>query len=236
MPAVIHLCQFNFESQDIRVVGSEIDGGTSLSGLSDPVQTDGGGYWQADFSSADFGGVADDDRAATLAWRAINAGLAGGSTAIVRFCDRHHQPVGAGVLVPHDDDTPFDDDTEYSSGSASANVSAVINGQSGGLNATIIDISLTSERDLIGGERFTHVHATWLDRAYEVRRVDTITGGLRLTFQPPIRGGIAVGDAIDFDDPRCVMRRSSQPTNALSLGLYSSASITFVEDMRPPSE
>lgn len=235
MPPILHLCQFNFETQDIRVVGSEVDGGTSLSGIADPVQIDGGGYWQADFSNADFGGVADDDRAATLAWRAINAGLSGGANAIVRFCDRHHQPVNDSATVPHSDDTPFDDDSEYLSGGAEASVTAVVNGQAGGLNATIIEISLTSDRPLIGGERFTHVHDTWLDRAYEVRKVEPITGGVRLTFQPPIRGGVAVGDPIDFDDPRCVMRRTSPPTNALSLGLYSSASIAFVEDMRPPT-
>lgn len=235
MPSIVELCQFNFESQDIRVVGSEIDGGTSLSGLSDPIQIDGGGYWQADFSGADFGGVSDDDRAATLAWRAINAGLSGGVSAVVLFCDRHHQPVGAAAYVPHSDDTPFDDGSEYLSGGASATVTAVVNGQAGGLNATVIEVDITSERPLIGGEKFTHVHATWLDRAYEIRKIETITGGLRLTFQPPIRGGIAVGDSLDFDNPRCLMRRSSQPTNALSLGLYSTASITFVEDMRAPA-
>lgn len=234
MPPILHLCQFNFETQDIRVVGSEVDGGTSLSGMSDVIQIDGGGFWQADFSSADFGGVADADRANTLAWRAINAGLSGGATAIIRFCDRHHQPVYDAITVPHSDDTPFGDDTEYVSGSASAAVIAVVNGQAAGLNATIIDISLTAPRALIGGERFTHVHETWLDRAYEIRKVETISGGVRLTFQPPIRGGIAVGDPIDFDNPRCVMRRTSPPTNALSIGLYSSASIAFVEDMRPP--
>jgi len=231
---VLHLCQFHFSEQDIRVVGSEVDGGTSLSGIQDVVETSGGGYWQGDWSEADFGGRSDEERAETLAWRAINAGLTGGRRVIVPFCDRWHQPILDRVTVPHSDDTPFSDGSEYVSGGASCTVLAVVNGQTGGLNCTILDIAITAERALIGGERFTHVHPTWLERAYEIGSVEDITGGKRISFHPPIRGGIDVGDLLDFDDPRCVMRRVSEPTNALSMGLYSSASITMVEDMRDP--
>jgi hypothetical protein len=231
---VLHLCQFHFSEQDIRVVGSEVDGGTSLSGIQDVVETSGGGYWQGDWGEADFGGRSEDERAETLAWRAANAGLAGGRRVIVPFCDRWHQPVLDRVTVPHSDGTPFSDGSEYISDGASSTVLAVVNGQTGGLNCTILDIAITSERALIGGERFTHIHSTWRERAYEIGTVEDITGGKRISFHPPIRGGIAVGDVLDFDNPRCVMRRSSEPTNALSMGIWSSASITMVEDMRDP--
>lgn len=231
---VLHLCQFHFENQDVRVIGSEVDGGTSLSGIKDVVETSGGGYWQGDWSDADFGGRSDDERAETLAWRAVNAGLGGGRRVVVPFCDRWHQPVLDRVTVPHSDGTPFSDGSEYDSGGASSTVLAVVNGQAGGLNCTILDIAITSERALMGGERFTHVHPTWLERAYEIGSVEDIAGGKRISFHPPIRGGIEAGDPLDFDDPRCVMRRVSDPTNALSMGLYSSASITMVEDMRDP--
>lgn len=234
MLRALHLCQFQFKTQDIRVVGSETDGGVSLSGISEPIQNDGGGFWQADWSDGNFGGAQTARRADTLAWRAVNAGLSGGQRVIARFCDRHHQPVFALATVLHSDDTPFDDGSEYASGGASATVLAVVNGQTGGLNCTILDIAITSERPLIGGERFTHVHPTWLDRAYEIASVEDIGGGKRIKFQPPVRGGIEVGDALDFDNVRCVMRRASQPTNALSMGLFSTASIQMIEDMRPP--
>lgn len=230
MLRVAHLCQFHFATQDIRVVGSETDGGTSLSGISQPIETSGGGFWQGDFNDGSFGGRQDDRRAATLEWRSLNGELNGGGRVVVRFCDRHHQPVLPFVRAP----AGLDSDT--SDVGAVATVLAVVNGQTGGLNATIIDIALASERPLLGGERFTHVHATWLDRAYEIVSVTPIAGGFRLSFVPPIRGGIAVNDPLDFNDPRCVMRRSSAPTNAISQGLFSNASITFVEDMRPPSE
>jgi hypothetical protein len=230
---ILHLCQFHFENQDIRVVGSEVDGGTSISGITDIVQTDGGGYWQADFSDGDFGGRSEDERAETLAWRALNAGLAGGRAGILRFCDRHHQPV-LGYEGPAGGRS--NGGATFGPPGAAASVLRVANGQAGGLNATILEIEVTSERALIGGERFTYIGAGgWGDRAAEISAIEDIPGGKRITFQPPIRGGIAVGDALDFDDPRCVMRRTSAPTNGLSMGMWSSASITFVEDMRDPT-
>lgn len=231
MLRVAHLCQFHFASQDIRVVGSETDGGTSLSGISQPIETSGGGYWQGDFNEGNFGGRQDSRRSATLEWRSLNAELTGGGRVVVEFCDRHHQPILGFTRPPF----PMDSSGEDASPGSVATVTAVVNGQTAGLNATIIDITIASERPLLGGERFTHVHATWLDRAYQINTATPITGGYRLTFIPPIRGGIAIGDALDFNKPRCVMRRASAPSNAIAQGLFSNASITFVEDMRPPA-
>jgi hypothetical protein len=232
---VFHPCPFNFADQDIRVDGATISGGTSLSGYEDVIRTDGGGIWRADFTNADFGDRDDAGRAETLAWRALNAGMQGGSVAVtVMFCDALHQPAMPS-LVPHSDQTPFSDDGLYRSGGASAIVSAVVNGQAGGLRATIIDIVLTAPRALIGGEKFTYIGANgWGERAAEIYNIEPIAGGLRITFSPPIRGGIAAGDAIDFDQVRCRMRRTSPPSNPLNMGVFSTASISFQEDMRPP--
>ena len=82
--------------------------------------------------------------------------------------------------------------------------------------------------------RLTYVHPVWGERCAEIISVDTVTGGKRVKFQPPIRGGIKVGDALDFNNPRCRMVRASQATNALNMGLWATASLTMVEDMRPP--
>lgn len=237
MLRVFHPCQFGFSSDDIRVDGSAMSGGTSLSGYEDVIRTDGGGIWRADFGDADFGDRDDAGRAETLAWRALNAGMQGGAVpVIVKFCDRLHQPVGNEALVPHSDQTPFSDDSLYQGGGASAVVVGVVNGQSGGNRATIIDIRLTALLPLIGGERFGYVGANgWGERSAEIYSVEDLGGGItRITFQPPIRGGIAVGDPLDFDNPGCRMRRTSQASNSLSMGVFSSASISFQEDMRPP--
>jgi len=228
---VVHLCPYNFQSSDPVVIGNELDGGTSISGISEVIQTDGGGYWQWTLSSASFGGRQEDRRNKTLDWRALNGQLAGGKSAIFLFCDRHHQPVNPTKRGPWD---PIDG-TPTSIG-AEASVLAVVNGQTGGLNCTILDISIVSERHLRAGMRFTHVHSTWLDRCYEIASVENIPGGKRIAFYPPIRGGIAAGDDLDFNNPRCVMRRQSAPTNALNpfSQVTTINNFVLVEDMRDP--
>jgi hypothetical protein len=233
---LFHPCQFGFSDQDIRVVGSTISGGTSLSGYEDVIQTSGGGFWAADFSGADFGDRDDAGRAETLAWRAANAAMQGGSIPVtLQFCDRLHQPVLDRHRSPHSDDTPFADTSLYASAGATATVLAVVNGQAGGNRTTVLDIAFAGERDLIGGERFTYTGAKgWGERAAEIYAVEDIPGGKRITFQPPIRGGISAGDPLDFDNVRCRMRRTSQPSNPLNMGAFSTASISFQEDMRPP--
>jgi hypothetical protein len=234
---VFHPCQFAFENQDIRVDGSTVSGGVSISGYEDVIRIDGGGIWRADFSDADFGERTNPGRAETLAWRALNAGMLGGSVAvIVEFCDRLHQPVLDAAFVPHSDGTPFSDDTLYQSSGAECTVATVVNGQVGGNRATVLDIHLASERALIGGEKFSYTGANgWGERAAEIYDIEDRGAGVtRVTFQPPIRGGIAAGDALDFDRVRCRMRRTSAASNPLNMGAFSSASISFQEDMRPP--
>lgn len=225
---VFHPCQFYFADQDIRVDGSTITGGTSLSGYEDVIRIDGGGIWRADFTDADFGDRDDAGRAETLAWRSFNAAQIGGAApAIVDFCDRHHQPIGPAFTVAG---------TTYATPGAASSVVRIVNGQAGGLRATVIDIAIISERPLIGGERFTYIGAKgWGERAAEISDVQDLSGTRkRITFQPPIRGGIAVGDVLDFDNVRCRMRRTSPASNPLSMGVFSAASISFQEDMRRP--
>lgn len=234
---VFHPCQFGFKDRDIRVDIAVITGERSLSGFQDIDGTGGGGIWIADFANGSFGGRSDDRRAATLSWRASNAGMQGGATAVdVLFCDRLHQPVLDRAGVPHSDGTPFSDDTLYASSGAQCVVLAVVNGQVGGNAATVLDIRLTAERALLAGERFSYYGAAgWNWRAAETYAVEVIGAGVtRVTFSPPIRGGIAVGDAIDFDTIRCQMTRTSPASNALNMGAFSSATIAFQEDMRPP--
>jgi hypothetical protein len=237
MIRIFHPCQFNFENEDIRVVGSTISGGTSLSGLEDVTETSGGGFWRADFSGADFGGRDGDDRAATLAWRALQAGQIGGSVPVdVVFCDALHQPVVGTSAVPHSDETPFSDASLYEGEGAEATVRTVVNGQVSGLRATVLELNFAGGQALLGGEKFTLVHPTWGPRAYEIYDVEVISGGVRVTFQPPVRGGVAVGDGVDFGNVRCRMRRVSEATSAISIGVFSTASISFQEDMRRPPE
>jgi hypothetical protein len=226
---VIHLCQFNPKSEDLRVVGSEVDGGTSLSGISDPIQTDGGGYWQFDSSDMSFGGRQQYRREETLEWRAITAVLAGGRQVQVGLCDVAHAPINGLSRASGE--------TRHTTNiGSSAHVLAVVNGQTGGLNATILDIAIVSERPLTHGMKFGYTGRNgWGPRAAEIlyQGVQAITGGFRITIQPPIRGGIAAGDVLDFNEPQLVMRRVSAPSNATSLGIFGSGGLQLVESMKP---
>lgn len=233
----VHLCPFGFRSSDPVVVGTEIDGGTSIAGYTDAVAIDNGGSWQWTLQNATFGGRGDDRRDTTLTWRALNAGLSRGRPAVFLICDRYHQPVGPLATVTHSDGSPFSDSSEYVSPGAEATVAAVLNGQTDGLNATMLNISIASEKPLIGGERFTYVHPDWGPRCAEIVAIyDNDDGTKQIEFQPPIRGGIAIGDPLDFDNPRCVMHRVSQPTNAIDpVSLQTTAQITLVEHMVDPA-
>ncbi len=216
-----HPDQFHFDDQDIRREGLTTSGGPSLSGIEEPISTDGGGKWVADFANGE-----PLDRAGTLAWRAITEGMDGGATAvIVYFCDRLHQPVGDAVTVPHSDDTPFDDDSEYSSGGATATAAAAA------LRATTLTISIASEKPLIGGEMFSIEHATWGWRVYRIISID----GATIQFRPPLREAIAADTPLEFDSPRCQMLLAGATSNPLNMGRFTSCSIRFVEDMRKPT-
>lgn len=217
---VFHPCRFQFRDQDIRRVGSTVSGGTSLSGIDDPNETDGGGYWQADFTNG-----STRRRSDTLAWRAINAAMDNGSASIiVRFCDRLHQPVGGEMGVAGSPDA-FENDRSFRGPGVIASATS-----SAALRATSLNITIQSERALIGGERFTVTHPTWAERCYEVATVD----GATITFRPPLREAVTAGTVLDFDDPRCKMRRISDPSNALNIGRYGQCAIVFAEDMRKP--
>lgn len=233
---IFHPCQFNFDTQSIDIDGQGTSGGTSVSGITDYNQADGGGFWRATFDGGDFGGVSSEDRAETLAWRAIRSAVKSGARPIdVSFCDQWHQPVIGSTLVPHSDDASFSDEALYETGDAEGVVLAVVNGQAGGLRATILDMEVATARELIGGERFTLVHPTWGPRAYQILSIDPSHDGVRVSFIPPVRGGVAVGDRVDFSNIRCRMQHVSS-TDSLSIGLYTSASISFAEYMRSPDE
>lgn len=217
----LHLCQFGFRTTNIRRVGHVLDGGTALSGVTDPIEPDGGGYLQADFSN----GTARTKTAGN-AWRVISDADAGDPFIVLLCAERRFQPVGAVATVAHSDDTTFDDDTLYESGGADYETTADAT-----LRATSLSISGTSTSPLIGGELFSIQHENWGWRAYRVRSVD----GDTITFRPPLREAVAAGTALEFDTPRCQMMLTGTTDNSTDSGRFTSCAASFIEDMRPPA-
>jgi hypothetical protein len=198
--------QFGIATLDFRVAGSTVSGGRSLSGIEDPVRTDGGG-----FVVADFGGGNMIDRTANLAWRALMAASDNGVTSIdVLLLDRRHQPVRR---------------------HGPAFTSAVVG--TAALRATAMTISTNAPRKLRGGEWFSINHATWGSRAYQIATVAPNGSNFDITFRPPLREAVTDGLAVELNAPKCKMRLASAPSSAIT-GRLGTAAATFIEDMRLP--
>lgn len=198
-----------------------ISGGTALNGEEDVIATDGGGRWFFQLSDPYL-----DEPDIAQAWRAMSAYCGPGRPVIVAFCDPRHQPAANFVTVPHSDGTPFSDDTEYAQGGAIGRAVA-----DAALRATTLTIdTATFEDDLVGGERFTIVHDTLLDRAYEISEIIAVDGdNVTVTFEPPLREAIAAGASIDFANPRCVMRLDGDMRSPTNMGYAESDGARFVE-------
>ena len=221
MLRTFHPCGFNFRTSNIRRIGNVLDGGTSLSGVADSIESDGGGFITADFSNG-----STRDKMAGNAWRALTDADAGDAFVVLLCAERLFQPVGAVGIVNHSDGTPFSDGEAYR-GSGAAFVAAA----DAPLRATSLTITGTSQSLLIGGELFSVEHPTWGWRAYRVRSVD----GNAITFRPPLREALTAGTALEFDMPRCQMRIGQAVGSETDQGRYTSCAVTFREDMRKPA-
>lgn len=214
----LHPCQFNFQDQDIRRVGSTADGGTSLSGIKDDIETSGGGYWMAEFTNG-----RTRTREQGLAWRALADSLDGGAAGIIiLFCERLFAPVNDTVRAPLED---HDRAALPSSSGASYTATAAA------LRATTLTIAGDSEKALLGGEVFGIEHPNWGWRAYRIIEID----GAEITIRPPLREAIGAATVLDFDNPRCQMRLAQPVSNSTSQGRYISCTLALVEDMRKPA-
>jgi hypothetical protein len=222
MPArTFHPCAYNFRTTNIRRVGNVSDGGTSLSGVSEEIEADGGGFLQADF-----GDGFTLDKTTGNAWRALSDADAGEAYVVLLCAERLFQPVGALATVRHSDATPFSDITPYTSSGADYTTTA-----NAPLRAISLQISGAAELPLIGGELFSIEHPTWGWRAYRVRSID----GDTISFRPPLREAVIAGTELEFDTPRCQMRFVGVVGNETEIGRYTSCAVSFAEDMRQPT-
>ena len=213
-------CLFAFASREMMVVQNVISGGTALDGGETVIATDGGGRWRAEYSNAPL-----NRRDKVMAWRAARAIMEGGAVPIIfPFCDARHQPLVRKLGgVPHSDGTPFDDTTLYEGGGGNS-----VALSDAPLRATSMFIDTTVlERELVGGERFSIDHPTWRHRLYEVKKVD----GSRIEFRPPLREAVTSGTEIEFRDPKCVMRLTSDMIAPLDGPRWATGSISLIEDM-----
>lgn len=210
---------FGFKSQDIDIERQTLSGGTALSGETDVLAVDGGGRVYAAFDEGDL-----IDRDKVLAWRALLSILEEGVTQIVvPFCDIRHQPYGGEHRVTYGDGATHSDGSLFSGGGPFAEVTAPA-----ALRATSIEFNGVFAQPLIGGEWFTVEHPTKGPRAYRVRKV-TDAG---VSFRPPLREAVAIGETLDFANPRCLMIQDPEggkPSSRIANRRHTVAQIRFVE-------
>lgn len=218
MADVFPTALFGFLSKEIDVERQTVRGGTSIAGETDTVSTDGGGRVFAEFANGSL-----VDRSTVLAWRALAGLLEEGATAfVVPFCEIRFQPYGAVHAVPHSDDTPFSDDSLYAGGSSNLPALAAAD-----LRATILSVDTALlPQALLGGEWFAIEHPTKGWRAYKVRRILSPTS---ISFVPPLREAVEIGEPLDFTYPRCLMVASGRPGTRTDYGRATEAAIRFVE-------
>lgn len=220
---VFPTCLFAPDGQEADIERRVTTGGAALSGDEDIVATDGGGRVFYEISDPFL-----DDVPTALAWRAISAYLDDGARAIiVPLCDARHQPNYDLATVPHSDGSPFSDESEYvTSGSQAAIILAAP------LRSTTIRINkATLGRSLLGGEWLSINHPAWRWRAYRVAEIlEQTDNEALLSIRPPLREAVAIGEAVDFNDPRCVMRLDGSMRSPMSGGFASGAPVRFVED------
>jgi hypothetical protein len=85
----------------------------------------------------------------------------------------------------------------------------------------------------LGGHFFSIGQALYqIATAIPVNDDGTTAGPYVLTFRPGLRSVAAIGDVVNFSDPRCRMRLASDDTGELDLDLlrFGSVSLDFVED------
>lgn len=217
-------CFFGIYAKDVDILTSRISGGTSLSGIEDSIATDGGGKWYANADSINL-----RTREQIMAWRAFNSAIGGGIDPFVfPICDARHQPIGKRYRVPHSDGTSFDDASLYNQGDCTVFIA-----ENAPLRATTIKLAITSlGKPLIGGERFTIVHPTWRERAYQIGQIIEQTAtSATIQFHTPLREAVTAGDPVDFNNPRFVARVEGQMSAPMGNPKLASGAVSFVEDM-----
>jgi hypothetical protein len=198
-----------------RLSGALDSGGTAEDGENQTRRADGGGKWVMEGEII----MASDQQirlyeALLLGWslgdtRCVVSRI-GGPLMISSATD------GQVTLVPFSDGSTFSDGTMFQSGSAGSGV-LVDAADRGDVNYRLRVEG--ANRMLEGGEPFTLIGSTYLERLYGVARITNIQAdGAAIIYTvlaaPPLRDPYPAGLVVDFGNPRCFMRADIDSSEA----------------------
>lgn len=195
---------FNPVRITMKPAGVAVTAGESISGETDVIRTDGGGYWLVQMVGIEL--LTTD---LVRAWRAWEDTLESGVTKVlVPVADVRQAPrpvVGGKLGSPSkleatSDDPYFPEAVGFASPWIVARAT-----QPALLRATELEILVEHGARLKGGEVFAISHATSGRRCYRVGRVLSRDGQTAVAqIRPPLREAIADDTALDFDWPSFV--------------------------------
>lgn len=214
---------FAFSDMEADIERRVITGGVALSGNEDVVGADGGGR-----VVAGFGDPYLDEPDLALAWKACADTLQGGVTpVIVPLGDLRHQ-FNRDIRVPMS--LPWWTEAEYATGDSGVSLSA-----NAALRATTLNLALEFiPAPLRAGMWLSIDHTALRHRAYRIRAVISQTGtAAQITLSHPLREATLSGAAVEFHDPRCVMRLDGEMRSPSNMGYATGSAIRFVEHFPP---
>lgn len=217
-----------------QIVGSAVEGGRTLSGLTSAADMTGGGLVAVKYSNVQLSNARPD---ALRYWSWLGAYLSGGVRSIIvpLLVDRV-SPLQDGLApvadVPHATGAVFSTGAGYRVGNVSAWSAAAP------LNAGTISFTVAGGATLFGGEWFELVHPTRGSRAYCIVSIDAQTANADGTvtyvvgIKPPLRDLIGAGAAVSFHRPKTRMRLAPGTRVEHEIEKFwqsTSAEISFVE-------
>ncbi len=193
---------FNPARIQLQCMGATLSAGESLSGVTDTIKTDGGGFWVCSMTGIEL--LTDDQ---LRAWRAWEDTLESGVTKVlvpvadVRLAPRIAGSRPASPIVQSSGDPYFPEGLAFSAPWIVATVKVAA-----ALRATQLDIDVTTGVPLKGGEIFSLAHPTAGKRIYRVVRVLSRPTASRAVVQirTPLREAVAANLAANFEWPMFV--------------------------------
>lgn len=212
---IYDLCKLTPADVTIDVVGSAIEGGRSLSGVTQSIDYSGGG-----FVAVTYGGIGLFTSAQAKEWNRLAAALNGS----VRTVD---VPLWTDLVA-----------VTNAGGAIVGKPGGAANPQladPASLGDTLIMLGSLGTISIEGGEWFSISHGALIGRrAYRVWKVGVLDGAghLPVYFRPSLREDTAAGEIANFWRPECQMRLPAGETMAWQFrapGGNSELSVNFVE-------
>lgn len=217
-----------------QIVGSAVEGGRTLSGLTSAADLTGGGLVAVKYSAIQLSNTTPD---AQRYWSWLSAYLAGGVRSILvpllvdRVSPFQGPYVERRVGITHSTEAMFSTGAGYAIGNAVAWIGAAQQ------NAGTVAIVIAGGPQIVGGEWFEIVHPTRGSRAYCITEIDAVTVNADLSrtytvgIRPPLRDAVGQGAVISFSRPKTLMRLApgTQMPNDIEKYWYSTPEVSFIE-------